>query len=209
MEQAVREELEEAMLRELGEKGRAGLSPTEVLAEVGVSAEEFAETYGDLDGCLDAAYEHMTLRLDAAVRLGCAAGGQFHSSGAADWRARVWAGLESILVELADRPAEAQALTRAYPALGPAQQARYQAFIERLTWQLRTSRETGGIDGGLPDSVDTLAVGAAEAIIFDEISAGRTEGLAGMGGAILFSILVPYLGSAGAAAEMEKVRQSS
>jgi AcrR family transcriptional regulator len=208
MEPAVREQLEETMLRELGEKGREGLSPTEVLGKVGVSAQEFAETYGGTEACLDAAYERLTLRLDAAVRLGCATGGRLTSPGAADWKSRVWAGLESILVELADRPGAARALIRAYPALGPAQQARYQDFIEGLVRQLQTRRAIGGIDGQLPESVDTLAVGAAEAIVFDEITAGRTEQLARMGPSILFSILVPYLGAAEAAAEMERVRQS-
>ncbi len=194
------------MLRELGEKGREGLSLREVLEEADVSAETFAAEYGDLEGALDAAYERMTLRLDAAVRVSCATGGQVFTPAAADWRTRVRAGLEAILIELADSPAEASALTRAYPALGPAQQARYQAFIERLTWQLRTRREMGGIDGELPESVDALAVGSAEAIVFDEIAAGRTEDLAAMGPAILFSILVPYLGPSEAAAEMEKAR---
>jgi AcrR family transcriptional regulator len=206
MEPTVRERLEEAMLRELGEKGREGIGVTEILAEAAVSSAEFVDVYGDLDGCLDAAYERMTLRLDAAVRVSCATGGDFLNPGAVDWRTRVRAALETILAELTDRPAEAQALTRAYPALGHSQQARYQAFIERLTWQLRTRREMAGLEDELPDSVDALAVGSAEAIVFDEISSGRTGELAGMGPAILFSVLVPYLGSTEAAVEMERAR---
>ena len=207
MEPAVREDLEEAMLRELGEKGRDGISLTDVLAEVGVAAEDFAEAYGDLDACLDAAYERITLRLDAAVRVSCATGGQIAAPEDADWRTRVRAGLESILAELADRPSEARALARVYPSLGPGQQARYQAFVERLAWQLRARRQLAGIEGDLPDSVDALAVGSAEAIVFEEITAGRTEALPGMGPAILFSLLVPYVGSTEAAAEMERARQ--
>jgi hypothetical protein len=208
MEPAVREELEERMLRELGEGGRERLCLSEILAAVGVSAEEFAGTYGDLDGCLDAAYERVTGRLDAAVRLSCATGGQILAPTEADWKTRVRAGLESILVELADDPATARALTRSYPALGAARQERYQSFVEKLAWQLRARRELAGIDGELPESVDAMAVGAAEAIVFEEISAGRTEELAAMGPAILFSLLAPYLGSSSAAAEMERARSA-
>ena len=47
-------------------------------------------------------------------------------------------------------------------------------------------------------------MGAAEAIVFEEIAAGRTEALPGLGASILFSLLVPFLGPAGAAAEIEK-----
>lgn len=195
------------MLRELGEKGRAGLSPEAVLKEVDVGAEEFNEAYGDVDGCLDAAYERLTIRLDAAVRVSCATGGDAFRQTRPDWPTRVRAGLESLLVELADRPAEARALTRTYPALGPARQARYQAFVERLAGELRVRREMAGLGEELPGSVDALAVGSAEAIVFEEISAGRTEELPGMGPAILFSILVPYLGPVAAAEEMERARQ--
>lgn len=196
------------MLRELGEKGREGLLPEPVLSEAGVSAADFAEEYGDVEGCLDAAYERITAQLDAAVLVSCSTGGRPIPGGEPDWPTRVRAAVESILAELADRPAQAKALTSAYPSLGPSRQARYQAFVERFAAQLRVRREMAGVDGDLPDSVDALAIGAAEAIVFEEISAGRTEDLPGMGPAILFSILVPYLGSAAAAAEMEKAQQT-
>jgi hypothetical protein len=116
----------------------------------------------------------------------------------------VRAAVEALLAELADRPTLARVLTRGYPSLGPAQQERYQSFVERLGTELQVRREMGGVDGDLPDEVDSLAVGAAEAIVFEEIAAGRTEELPGLGAAILFSVLVPFLGAAGAAEEIGK-----
>ena len=52
-----------------------------------------------------------------------------------------------------------------------------------------------------------LAVGAAEAIVFEEIEAGRAARLPALGPAILFSILVPFLGPDGASAEMKTAGQ--
>jgi AcrR family transcriptional regulator len=208
MEPAVREQLDEAMLRELVKKGREGIALSDVLGDTGISETDFTAEYADVDACLDAAYERLTIRVDAAVKVGCATGGQVRLPGDPDWTIRVRTGLEAILAELADRPTSAAALIRAYPSLGPAQQARYQAFIESFAAQLRVRRETGGVDGELPAAVDSLAIGAAEAIVFEEISAGRTESLPSMGPSILFSVLVPFLGPGAAAAEMEKAEES-
>jgi hypothetical protein len=52
-----------------------------------------------------------------------------------------------------------------------------------------------------------LAVGAAEAIVFEEIEAGRAAQLPALAPAILFSVLVPFLGPEAASAEMQKARQ--
>jgi AcrR family transcriptional regulator len=202
MKPSVREQLGETMLRELGERGRDGLSLEAVLSEVDVSAEEFAAEYADIGACLDAAYGRLTMQLEGAVRVGCASDGD----GEAGWPARVGAGLEALLAELAASPEAARALIRGYPALGPVQQARYQGFVESFAAQLRRRRETGGFDGELPTDVDSLAVGAAEAIIFEEISSDRTEGLPKMGPSILFSVLVPFLGTVAAAAEMRNAQ---
>jgi AcrR family transcriptional regulator len=207
MEPAARERLLEAVLIELDSKGREAMSVAEVLRAVGVEEADFAAEYPDLDACLDDAYERLTSQLDAAVRVGCATGGDCYGVTKPEWPQRVRAGLEALLSELASSPGVAGALTSAYPSIGPAQQARYQAFVESFARDLRVRREMGGVVGELPGEVDSLAVGAAEAILFEEIAAGRTEALPGMTPAILFSVLVPFLGPGGASAEMEKAQQ--
>jgi AcrR family transcriptional regulator len=208
MEPAARERLLEAVLTELDSKGREAMSVAEVLRAAEVEEADFAEEYADLDACLDDAYERLTIQLDAAVQVGCATGGDWSGRSEPEWSDRVRAGLEAVLAELASNPALAGALTRAYPALGPTQQARYQAFVERFATALRVRREMGGVDGDLPGGVDSLAVGAAEAIVFEEISAGRAEALPGMTASILFSVLVPFLGAGGARTEMKKAQQA-
>ena len=206
MEPAVRERLLETVLVELDDKGREAMSVAEVLRSADVAEAEFAAEYADLDTCLDAAYERLTIQLDAAVQVGCATGGDYFGVTKPEWPQRVRAAIEALLAEL-PQPPTAQALTRAYPSLGPAQQARYQGFVERFTAALRLRREMAGLDGELPGEVDALAVGAAEAIVFEEIAAGRAEALPGMTPSILFSVLVPFLGPGAASAEMEKAQQ--
>lgn len=207
MEPPVRERLLEAALIELDRKGREGMSVAGLLAAAGVSEADFASSYGDLDACLDDAYEQLTTRLEVAAQRGCDGGDLLLSDGVA-WPVRVRGGLEALLAELADEPELARTLTRSYPSLGPAQMARYQRFVESFAPPLRAGWEMTGADQELPDEVELLAVGAAEAILVDEVRAGRAGELATMGPEILFSLLVPFVGSAAAAEEMERARAS-
>jgi AcrR family transcriptional regulator len=204
MEPLVRERLLEAALTQLAREGREAMSTEALLAAAEVSEADFAADYRDLDACLDDAYERLTIQLDAAVQVGCSTGGGLPVRREIPWPERVRGGLEALLAELADRPEVAATLTGGYPALGPARQARYQGFLERLVAALRVRRETAGVDGDLPGEVDSLAIGAAEAIVFEEIAQGRTRELPAMVPSILFSLLVPFLGPAGAAEEMQR-----
>jgi AcrR family transcriptional regulator len=204
MEPAVREQLLELMLDELGEKGRKGISLPDVLARADVSEADFAAEFDDLDACLDVAYDQLTARIERAVRLGCA--GAWPPGADPGWPDRVRAGLEALLAELTDDPLRARTLIRAYPSLGNRAQVRYQSFVNRFGPLLTGGREFSGAADQLPASVEMLAVGAAEAIVFEEVASGRAEGLPKLLPSILFSVLVPFLGPAAAAAEMEKAQ---
>jgi hypothetical protein len=57
--------------------------------------------------------------------------------------------------------------------------------------------------------VELLAVGAAEAIIFGEVDAGRAGRLPQMLPEILFSVLVPFMGPDRAADEMRTASMSN
>jgi hypothetical protein len=67
---------------------------------------------------------------------------------------------------------------------------------------MEEGREYSEADEELPTEVELLAVGAAEAIIFAEVDAGRAQRLPGMMPEILFSVLVPFMGPDRAADEM-------
>jgi hypothetical protein len=205
MDPAVRELLLEAMLRELGEKGRKGIELDAVLRKAEVSAEEFAAEFAGVDPCLDAAYEQLGARIATAVRVGCQTGGKPFTNGNA-WPVRVRGGLEALLAELAADPPMARTLIRTFPSLGNEAQQRYQALVEGFAPLLSRGREFSEVEEELPASVEMLAVGAAEAIVFEEVASGRTAELPRLAPSILFSVLVPFLGPIAAAAEMEKAQ---
>jgi AcrR family transcriptional regulator len=203
MRPALREALLEAMLRELGERGREGISVAPVLARIDVSPEEFAAEFTDLEACLDAAYDQLAVQIAAAVRTSC----DRRSAGLEPaWPDRVRGGLAALLAELAADPLRARTLIRTYPSLGSHAQARYHSFVEGFAPLLAAGREFSGVAAELPASVETLALGAAEAIVFEEVASERTATLPGLLPSLLFSLLVPFLGPAEAAAEMEKAR---
>jgi AcrR family transcriptional regulator len=194
-----RARLLEAMLEELVDKGyrEAEVEGAVERAHLG-RREEWAQLFVDKDACLLAAFEQLTEQLRTAIVEGC--------RGGRDWPGRVAGGLRVLLATLASRAPMAEALARSFPAIGPEAQARYQGFVESLAPLLAEGREFSGLAEELPGEVELLAVGAAEAIVFDLVQAGRTSGLAALGPEILFSVLVPFLGPARAAEEMEKAR---
>ncbi|HTT95502.1 MAG TPA: hypothetical protein VMF55_12580 [Solirubrobacterales bacterium] len=201
-----RERLLEAALTQLGERGRGAMSVSGLAAAADASVEEFSTAYPDLDSCLADAYELLTRRLFAAIQAGCAADDELPTASERSWAARVRRGLEALLGGLVDDLGAARTLTITYPSLGPVEQARYQGFVEAIAALMREQWKADGGAGDLPDEVEMLAVGAAEAIVVEEIRAGRGGELRRMAPEILFSVLVPYLGAAAATEEMERAR---
>ncbi|HTR74527.1 MAG TPA: hypothetical protein VMH33_04625 [Solirubrobacterales bacterium] len=198
IEAAGRDRLHEALLMELAERGHHGIRLEIVLERAGVSEEDFAATYGGIDSCLFEAYGSLTDHLDRLVRAACRAVGPGE-----DWAAHIRAGLSALLAELARDPVRAAVLVRDFPAIGQRAQARFQAFVESFAPLLEGGRAAGK-NVELPGEVETLAVGAAEALVFEEIVAGRAGGLSALEGEILFSLLVPFIGPSRAADEMRR-----
>jgi hypothetical protein len=194
-----RARLLEAMLEELVDKGYREVEVEGAVERAHLArAAGWSELFVDKDACLVAAFEQLTEQLRKAIVEGCASG--------RDWPGRVAGGLRVLLATLAGRAPMAEALARSFPSIGPEAQTRYHGFVESLAPLLAEGREFSGIASELPGEVELLAVGAAEAIVFDLVQAGRTAALAELGPEILFSVLVPFLGPVAAAAEMEKAR---
>ena len=193
-----RARLLEAMLEELVEKGYREVEVRGALERAHLGGERWAAVFVDKDACLVAAFEQLSGQLRAAVCEGCAVEGE--------WPSKVAAGLRALLGRLAARAAMTEALARSFPAIGPAAQERYQAFVESLAPLLAGGRECSGIGDRLPTEVELLAVGAAEAIFFEQIQTGRTALLGELCPEILFGVLVPFIGAAGAGAAMEAER---
>jgi hypothetical protein len=196
-----RAHLLDALLEGMAEKGYCRGAVETALHQPGLDCSECLVEFVDTDISLFAAYEQLTERLRRKAAEGCAAAG-------GGWPQRVRGGLRVLLEELAANPQMARVLIRTFPSSGPEARARYQNFVEEFAPLLSEGCEVSGIGGELPGEVEMLAVGAAEAIIFEEIEAGRAATLPALGPEILFSVLVPFLGPEAASAEMEISRQA-
>ena len=195
MDTAQRESLFWALMAELAEKGYAETMVEGPLRKAGISAAEFEAEFGDKDGGLFAAYGFLTeLTLQTATE-GCDPG--------LEWPERIRVGLRDLLEAIAAEPKLARAMTRSFPGIRPTAYRRYVELLERFVPFVREGREYSGVEDELPGEVELLAVGAAEAIIFGEVDAGRASRLPKMMPEILFSVLVPFMGPDRAADEMK------
>jgi AcrR family transcriptional regulator len=186
-----------AMLEELAEHGYETASLGAVLRRSGTPAAEFEAEFGDKERVAFAAYELLGKLARDATRSGCEAG-------EASWPGRVREGLAALLGAIAARPELALVATRTFPAIGPAAYERYSALVSSFVPYVREGRDYATVSEPLPADVELLAVGAAEAIIFAEVEAGRAEALPKMLGEILFSVLVPFVGPERASEEMRE-----
>ncbi|HEX3733553.1 MAG TPA: hypothetical protein VHU86_00215 [Solirubrobacterales bacterium] len=192
MDEAARQRLFDAILLELAERGYEGAIVEDALVAAGISQAEYDIAFGDKDACLSAAYGQLTQRLIDTATAPCRSND--------DWPERIRRGLEALLGELACQPRATWVAMRSFPAIRPAAHRRYMSFLETFAGFFSEGREFAGSPESLPSQVEMLAVGAAEAIIFDEVEAGRAADLPELMPAILFSVLVPFLGPEQAAA---------
>jgi AcrR family transcriptional regulator len=167
-----RERILRSMISSVGDRGYADTDVSEVIERAGVSPAIFDRIF---------AYE-----LGAAT----------------SWSEGVRRGLEALLEAIAEQPETAKMALVEVPPISPDAHARYRATLERLASLLRGGREYLGEDEEPPPQVELMAVGGAEVILVDEVSAGRADQLPARMPEILFAILVPYLGPEDAAAEM-------
>jgi len=196
-----REALLRAMLDELVSKGYGEASVEAAIGNAGVSRADFVGDFRGKDDCLFAAYDQLADRLVARTSARC--------DSIESWPERVREGLAALLDQLAAEPGMARALTRAFPGIRPDTYERYVSLLGRFTPFMTEGRAYAEVDEDLPGEVELLAVGAAEAIIFGEVDAGRAEQLPAMLPEILFSVLVPFVGPERAADEMRSAAATS
>jgi AcrR family transcriptional regulator len=188
MDRAAQARVFEAALRVLGESGFDGIAVADVVARADVSQLAFEAEFGDIDKCLFAAYEDLTERLAQRAAECCTADDS--------WPSRVGAGLDVLLGELATQPELATVLTRSFPAIRPLAHLRYMEFLESFAPLLREGRDFSDLSGELPGEIEMLAIGAAEALVFEAIEAGRAAELPALAPTIHFALLVPFMGPA-------------
>ena len=199
--QVERARLLDALLEEMGEKGYEGAEVDAALERAGLDSNGFLVEFIDRDTSLRAAYEQLTGRLRDKATVACAAV-------EGDWPQQVCHGLRALLDELGRQPEPGPGPGPLIPLNRAQGGAQYQCFVEGLGPLLSGGREFSEAGEQLPAEVEMLAIGAAESIVYEEIEGGRIAELPALGPAILFSVLVPFLGPEAASAEMETAREA-
>jgi AcrR family transcriptional regulator len=192
-----RERLLWSMVRMVAEKGYERVTVADVVAYAGVSRTSFYAEFDNKDDCVFDAYDRVVEALIGYVA------DAFASADA--WADQIRLGLDALLRAFAAEPAVARMATVEMPSAGPEAQRRYRDAMERFMPFFRMGREYAERGPELPPEVELMAVGGAEAIIFDEVVAGRVETLPRMLPEILFAVLVPYIGPEAAVTEMHAV----
>ena len=191
-----RERLLTAMVRAVAERGYDNVSIADVVQAAGVSRSAFYEEFANKDDCMFAAYDAMVEELIRRISTAFSADDP--------WPTKVRLGLAGLLEQFATEPELARMVAVEVPAVGPGAHQRYRDAVERFLPFFREGREYSPHGEELPSEVELMAVGGAEAIIFDEVIAGRTQRLPALLPEILFALLVPYLGPEPAIEEMRR-----
>jgi AcrR family transcriptional regulator len=201
MDPAARKRLFDALLAELGTNGFEAIRLSDVLRLCNVSKAAFEAEFKDTEASLFAAFDRRAGELRQRVKAACDVDGH-------EWPHQIHRGLAVLLRGLAADPDAARVLVRSFPAIGPNARRHYQDFVYGFAPLLSAGRDFSALAAELPSEVEMLAIGAAEAIIYDEIQEGRAASLDLKAPEILFSILVPFIGPESASIEMELARNS-
>lgn len=191
-------DLMEAMLKVCVNEGYEGASVEKVIAEAGMSREDFYEHFPDKQSCFLATYDFL---LDH-VAFGVASA--YDSE--AEWPDQVRAGVAALLDWFAAAPHLAHLAIVGMAQAGPAAHRHYRQAVRRFIPLLAAGHEYTPVGYRLPSTTSRLALGSITEILFDEIHGGRAARLSAMVPELTFAALAPYVGCHEASAHMLKAR---
>jgi AcrR family transcriptional regulator len=194
-----RERLREAMVRVAAAKGYEATTVTDVIEVAGVSRSTFHEMFPDKGACFLEAYDAVIDVLVAHVT------SAYDAAEGRPWPDRIIAALTALVDLLSAESDIARMAMVEITAAGEDARERYRAALARFTPLLEAGREYSGQDDELPPDTARFAVGGATSLIFDEVRAGRGPELRAALPDLAFAVLMPYIGSEAAEAEMRKI----
>jgi len=187
-----RDEIVEAMIRVVGDKGYLATSVADVIAEADVSRTTFYKHFEDKRACFLDAYDLAVARILGTAEATCAGGGR--------WPDRVRNALKAIVDLFAAEPALARTAIVEVSAAGAEARWRHSIAIGRLGQLLNPGKAAQREDAPeLPPNTGLMAVGAVAGLILDELRAGPVADLRRILPDLEFALLVPYLGPRAAA----------
>jgi len=193
-----RERVLEAMVRVAARKGYEGATVAEVAAAAEISRQRFNQLFADKQTCFLAAF-------DGAVDVLLARVTNTFESAAGAWPDRIVAALRSGIELLAAEADIARMAVVEISAVGEDARIRYRAALMRFVPLLDQGRAASAPGHDPPPDTASFAIGAATAMIFDEIRAGRVAELPRILPKLSYSVLMPYLGPEAAKVEMARI----
>jgi AcrR family transcriptional regulator len=184
-----RERVLEAMVRVAAVAGYEAATVGEVVERAGVSREEFDAMFASKDVCFLEAYDALLDILVGAFREA------YEVAAEESWSARMTAGLRALLELLAAEAEIARLALVDIAAIGEDARYRYRLAMDRFLPFAEEGRAAAPGGAALPEETARFAVGSGEAMVFDEIRAGRAGELPAMLPDLVFAVTMPYLGA--------------
>lgn len=209
-EQRLRERVLRGMMRAAAAEGYEAATVAGAIAAAGVGRRTFYRFFGGKEDCFLAAFDLAAERVDAELRAvarveaGLLAG----SDDGEAWPRRVRARLRAVLELFDSEPDLGRVALVEVNAAGPEGVRRQREAMWRLGPCLERGRSEQAGAGGLPRGLATMAIGAAAALMAEELRRPDPD-LMGLLDDLHFALLLPYLGAEAAAEEMRRAGRLS
>jgi AcrR family transcriptional regulator len=155
----------EAMLLTVGERGYARATVREVSERARISEDRFHRRFGGKEACFARAYEGEATRLGDQLSAACRDAGSWHEG--------FGAGLARLLRFVAEQPLLARALLLEVRAARGQAWVEHQRIVDRLTAALDGARDEPGARPDASPMTAGFMAGAIEESLCIEIAAGR------------------------------------
>jgi AcrR family transcriptional regulator len=187
-----RDRLISALILTLSEVGYQKTTVSMIGRRASVSKSDFYKHFDSKDECFLAAYDHAVDLIRTTVVDACA------QVSAAEWPARVQAGVVALLTLLASEPSLATIVLAEGLRAGRGIYDRYQAAVESFVPLLREGAPEPPGAAPVPPATDEAVVGGIAALLSRRVVAGETEDLTKLVPDVLEFTLAPHLGTEGA-----------
>ena len=196
-----RNRINRAMIEVVSERGYPETRVVDVISVAGVSRKTFYELFESKEDCFLATYDFLLGNLIDET------GAAFESRPGAPWAERLAEGMRALLEHLATHPGEARFAIVEVLAAGPKALARRDAALRQFTGFLDAGRAETTVE--LPGITALALAGGVNELLYSEILHGAAPALPSRLPDLIFWIVLPFLGSAGAAAERDRVRRTT
>jgi AcrR family transcriptional regulator len=190
-----------AMLEDVLERGAGNVTVADVVQRSGVSRRTFYENFSDREECFLAALDDALERI-AAV-LVPAYEGEGRTQRAHSWRERIRAALTELLGFLDEDPGAGRLVIVESLAAGPRALERRNRVLERLIAAVDEGRLGAGASEPPALTAEGL-VGGVASILYARLLAEARQPLVGLTNPLTAMIVLPYLGKAAAARELQR-----